>query len=231
MANPDYIDRFEAAELLGTDPRTIQKWASQGRIQSHVMPARHGSQGRFYLRSEIERLVQSYNLEQQLDQRFGEHFSGLSDGEGSFGLNTRQRPGYIGNEAWFKISLRRDDLPMLIAIRQRLGYGSLALTKASNLASKPTARFEISRHIDAVCLTTWFDAYPLMSKKARDYAIWREFVSERCKPNWSQEKLDDLAQQIKSVRKYIDLPDHFLRQVEQLNSELPPHRKGHGLGH
>lgn len=104
-----------------------------------------------------------------VDERFGFWFAGLVDGEGCF---------YIGERnCSFTIKLRADDADLLRWVRDQLGgeLGTLRFTGVDVIgARRPQVALVVAARQQSVWLTRVFDAFPLRSKKARDYAVWRE---------------------------------------------------------
>lgn len=103
--------------------------------------------------------------------------TGFADGEGTF-LITRSG-STTGNRrrAWtprFAISLRTDDIGVLAELRAVFG-GSIA-TGRKRPDAHPTSTWTVAGKRDLARLLDYFDRFPLRSKKARDYAIWREAV-------------------------------------------------------
>lgn len=103
--------------------------------------------------------------------------AGFADGEATFVI-TRSGSQTAGRRrAWtprFAISLRVDDIAALQALRGALG-GSMQVCRKRPEAH-PTATWTVTAKRDLVRLLDYFDRFPLRSKKARDYAIWREAV-------------------------------------------------------
>lgn len=99
----------------------------------------------------------------------GHWLAGLTDGEGCF---------YIGqNLCSFTIKLRDDDAQLIEDVREQLGgIGRVSHTRNDGGTRRPQVRWDVNRKAELVWLTRLFDAFPLRSKKARDYAIWREAV-------------------------------------------------------
>lgn len=102
-----------------------------------------------------------------VDRDFGHWFAGLVDGEGCF---------YIGNNGCvFLINMRADEGPMLEEIRDELGLGRIHYRVGTDGSLRnPSCRYEVSKKKECVALTHLFDEFPLRSKKARDYQVWRE---------------------------------------------------------
>ena len=107
---------------------------------------------------------------------FGSWVSGFTDGEGYFCLQaTKRRP----LAASFKIGLRSDDVTVLKLIWAYFQCGSVRVfPKRTYLPNgNPAAVFEVwnTREL-AKFVVPHFDQFPLMSKKANDYSVWREAV-------------------------------------------------------
>lgn len=113
-----------------------------------------------------------------LDPAFGHWLAGLLDGEGHFAIKR------IGNPARYactaQIGLRDDDRTALNDIRSRTRIGAILTVPARR---SPTGGVQhagviwlVSRKADCLTLVALFDRFQLRSKKARDYAIWRDAV-------------------------------------------------------
>lgn len=103
---------------------------------------------------------------------FGHWFAGFCDGEACF---------YIGREGGcqFFLNMRADDAGIIETIHARLGFGRIHYTKDATTdyaIRRPMCRYEVSRKRDSLKIVGIFDRFPLRSRKARDYAIWREAV-------------------------------------------------------
>lgn len=109
---------------------------------------------------------------------FGHWLSGFTDGEGCFCLTlAAPRPGTNANPvAFYAITLRLDDLPILRLVQSYLGCGSLTLRPTKG-ASQPSAEFRVLKVADLVTkVIPHFDLYPLRAKKAEDYQVWKQGV-------------------------------------------------------
>jgi hypothetical protein len=114
---------------------------------------------------------------------FAHWLSGFTDGEACFHLKvlkrkTSERPQL---SCAFQIGLRADDLDVLKQIQTYFGCGAIRpfQTKSKKVLpnAKPSNYFVIDSLQDLFTkVIPHFDAYPLRSKKARDYVIWREAV-------------------------------------------------------
>lgn len=102
--------------------------------------------------------------------------TGLVDGEGCFFANLggrRDRP-YDNLVVSFFIGLRADDAATVERARALIPVGRIQ--RRTHTISKPTVVWTVSDAPGLLEIVRHFDAYPLQSKKARDYAAWRELV-------------------------------------------------------
>jgi LAGLIDADG endonuclease len=133
-----------------------------------------------------------------LPERVGYHLAGLADGEGCFFVAATGYPSFV-------IKMRADDRPLLERIRAECGgIGSIiGVPNYGHAKRKPQARWQVQRKRELVWLTEVFDEFPLWSKKARDYAIWREAVIA-----WgcgaSPRDLIPFARQLRDARLYSE---------------------------
>ncbi len=167
---------------------------------------------------------------------FASWLSGFTDGEGSFTLRTDDRVYQSGCRctvcaATFEITLRDDDLPILLLIRSFFQCGTLirCVKPPKRMPNaKPRAVFKVSKVKElASTIIPHFDAYPLFAKKRRDYKIWREAVliaknsmrkRQPCAsgrgtlPRWTKDELADFASLsilLKQQRLYESRSDNF----------------------
>src|SRR5262249_22216157 len=79
-----------------------------------------------------------------------------------------------------RIQLRRDDRAMLEFVHTHLGIGRLCDLPANAGNSKASTSWRCEKISDlAEVLVPLFDAIPLRSKKAGEFAIWRRLVLQR----------------------------------------------------
>lgn len=115
--------------------------------------------------------------------------SGFTDGEGCFGVYVYRRSADRSVDrrpmvsAEFSIQLREDDREVLEAIRIFFGCGNVGNNSRQKMRNEghSNARDQVHLKISALedlvsKVITHFDAFPLRSKKARDYVHWREAV-------------------------------------------------------
>lgn len=141
-------------------------------------------------------------------------FAGFLDGEGTFVIRARvDKNTYSATVA---ISLRDDDLAVLLRIKEALNMGTIHHHKYKARRSKPRAVWEVSKIDDLVRLVKILDSHPLRSKKSADYAIWREAVLEisrgsrgRVRSNravYDRRRLERLRRNLTAVKAY-DRPE------------------------
>lgn len=94
-------------------------------------------------------------------------FAGFVDGEGCFFIQPAER----GTKVGLTVGLRADDRAILMDCRAAFG-GSLH-QRPSHGGSQPKVVWTAQGREERAGLVQYFDAFPLLTKKARDYAIWR----------------------------------------------------------
>lgn len=119
-------------------------------------------------------------------EAFGNWLSGFVDGEGCFGIYCYRKgkirsfdPGVLSFE--FAIQLREDDRQVLEDIRTFLGCGTVGRNskerarKCGLTNARDQVSFKCRRVEDLVGkVVPQFNQFPLRSKKARDFAIWKK---------------------------------------------------------
>jgi hypothetical protein len=156
----------------------------------------------------------------RIDPAFANWFAGFADGEGCFYIgricNRSTGVEYVNYRVAFTLAIRDDDRPILEQIQENIGTGRLGTRKPRNVGTfksvAPMATLEVGTKAGARVLVDLFDRYPLRSKKARDFAIWREALIEwetksrgraaaTSRHDWS--KMAQLHQDLIAVRKYV----------------------------
>ena len=122
--------------------------------------------------------------------------TGLVDGEGCFyaGLSFRDKKSSSGDlvscvnlVTELSIGLRADDRPVLDRIHDHFGCGEIRWKRSANgcestkragiVNARPQVTFKIRKLTDLVgVVIPHFEAFPLQSKKFRDFEIWKEIV-------------------------------------------------------
>jgi hypothetical protein len=116
---------------------------------------------------------------------FGHWLSGFVDGEGCFGIYCYKQgkvESFVGILSFeFSIQLREDDRAILEKIKAYFGCGTLAKGSRARSRSKghPNARDQYKfscRKIEDLTtkVVPHFEKYPLRSKKAGDFEIWKK---------------------------------------------------------
>ena len=109
-------------------------------------------------------------------------FAGFADGEASFGISARKNPRYNGGVHYLpscSIGLRDDDGPLLLRVQEAFG-GNIHYHAGRVNMQNPVVRWTCARKDELQGLVEYFDRFPLRSKKARDYTIWRDAVHIYC---------------------------------------------------
>lgn len=154
----------------------------------------------------------TFDYSKKVDMFAAFYLAGLTDGEGCFSI----RPTGCS----FIINLRDDDSDLLQWLCATFNVGTVTYGKDASADGKirrPVARWTVSRKREVLWLTRVFDAFPLKSKKARDYAVWREAVID-----WaagSAACLPEYQAKLKAAREYVS-PDRLPRS--QADKRLEP---------
>lgn len=141
------------------------------------------------------------------DPSLGHWLAGFADGEGCFVIkaNGRYKSSYA---CMFVIGTRADDKPVLELVQSIVGHGTLydvplyESTTASRPGTNPQVRYAVQNKPGCLRLCEFFDRYPLRSKKAGDYAIWRQAVEHWTERNWLE--MGELWDELLAHRKYDD---------------------------
>lgn len=104
---------------------------------------------------------------------FGHWFSGLFDGEGCLVAWHNPKNGHTHMNV--QLSCRVDDEQMLNYIQAHLG--GITRPKPTVAPSRPQTIWKIGNLKDLMeVVVPLFDQFPLHSKKAREYILWRELI-------------------------------------------------------
>jgi DNA modification methylase len=141
-----------------------------------------------------------------IDAAFANWFAGFVDGEGCFSVHKKNVNGFETYDCQFSITLRADDKPIILEIRNNLGgMGSVAdrpAPKDSN--GKPQVRYCISSQKDCQRLRAILEVFPLRAKKARDFEIWCHgldaWIAHEPKSSW--EEVAYFRKALMDVRQY-----------------------------
>lgn len=138
---------------------------------------------------------------------FAAWLTGFTDGEGCFLLyekTSKQRAN-----AHFVLALKADDILTMRHIKAFLKCGHLGIYPYSGHRQGKMARYAATKIPDLLKnIISHFDKYPLMTKKKRDYQIWKEgvlFLANRpIHSQWTKkqkQEFNSLAQKLKKLRK------------------------------
>lgn len=140
---------------------------------------------------------------------YGWWLAGLIDGEGCFRVHMSKGGGYYA--CHFSLKLRDDDLLVLRQIASFTRIGTIQRDRTRTGNSRPCASWVIQSRADCRALIDILDRFPLRTRKARDYAIWKKAVEawERRKRgsrwhgpgDWTE--LIDLKQALEKAREYV----------------------------
>jgi len=136
-----------------------------------------------------------------MDEGFLYWLAGLIDGEGCFLID--KQPRSVQYVASFKLSLRDDDMDIILEIQEKTQIGTVR-RDAPVKTSRAVAVWYIASQSDTKRLVALLDSHPLRSRKLRDYLVWREVVLEQSKSRGSRDlcKLKYLHDKIRLVRAY-----------------------------
>lgn len=151
---------------------------------------------------------------------FGHWLVGLTDGEGHFGFFVRYKiingipsPDYT---SLFQIVLRDDDAQTIKIIKDELKVGNVNFGSAGdNPRWNPKVGYYVRSQKDlAEVIIPLFDRYPLRTRKAEQFIIWKRAIIElyiRTLGGYSNRKavtkeentlFESLAQQLREARAY-----------------------------
>ena len=154
-------------------------------------------------------------FELDISPEFGHWFAGFVDGEGHFRFYCIEKSNKRKLNLGLIIALRRDDLDVLQYVQRNLQVGKVYLKKVPKSwvrNAKPQAEYICTRTPDLKhIIIPLFEQYPLRSKKARDFEIWKRAVEIRLAipkggnqktPKYLWHKLRQLEFELKAIRQY-----------------------------
>jgi site-specific DNA-methyltransferase (adenine-specific) len=134
-----------------------------------------------------------------IDPAFGHWLAGFIDGEGCFHIHRKPQGTF---DCQFSISLRGDDMPILERCHRMTGLGTLALTKT---AGNPKARWTVSSKAACLALRDLLRAFPLRAKKAHDFELWSEAVTEWVNHERGEwDSMEEIRAVLMDSRAYVD---------------------------
>lgn len=203
------LNRLE--EALGHKP-SYKEIKESSRISPDTFKRRLGCDHFVDFRNEAN-LTDDWDID-KIPEDIGNWIAGFVDGEGSFILRKQ-------GDAAFKVGIRADDIDTLKLLKLTFGVkNKVAVYSNKNRRIKgekvgDEARFQISnRHNIKTRVIPFFDRFQLRSKKAIEYAIFREFVLYLCQRDEEgrygsrrtpEEKkiLSDMVSRLQAIRKDI----------------------------
>jgi|SRR5579864_8644141 len=133
----------------------------------------------------FKRRIERDGIPNRLDvsDAFGYWFMGFFDGEGTITLFTRPctaNPRYSEYRMSVKIMVRDDDANTIYHIKNNLKVGCVHHTTRKQGTINPTIAFIVEDIKDLTeVVIPLFDRYPLYTKKAKEYTIWKSIVIAR----------------------------------------------------
>lgn len=107
-----------------------------------------------------------------------EYIAGLTDGEGCFYVNLRLAKTKKANptvETHFYIKVRKEDKPMLEAVKLALGCGAIYFQKEERLNHTECYRYEVNSRQDIrEKIIPLFNDYSLLSLKRNDFRLFAQ---------------------------------------------------------
>ena len=108
----------------------------------------------------------------------------------------------------FLMGLRADDTPILAELVEATGLGALKLrTTGRKGNAAPIMQWQVATQEECLQIVELFDRYPLRTKKARDFAVWREAAicyavggAPFIQRDWTY--MEELFHEIRNVRRY-----------------------------
>jgi hypothetical protein len=133
--------------------------------------------------------------------------AGFIDGEGSLLINRAPK----GNH-WptLQVSQRADDMSLMLEIAEALGgsYKTLPWRKRGN--ENPQGQMAVANKPSLIGAIAYLDAYPLRTKKAAEYVVWRGAVIAYVNEGGWSPMLVEAKARLESLRVYkeVDMSRH-----------------------
>ncbi len=99
------------------------------------------------------------------------------------------------------VALRRDDAPILFALREATGLGTITL-KPGQAASKPQATWRISSALECLRLAEILEEFPMYGRKRLEAAAWIQGV--RALERRAHDELALHAEALRMRRRYVE---------------------------
>lgn len=140
----------------------------------------------------------------------GYRLASLADGEGCFSITEAGGRGK-GYSCHFLVNLRRDDEDFLRYFHEQTGLGTISNAESYGWGN-PKIKWSVHKKRECLLLTEMFDEFPLISKKGRDYAIWRDAVIR-----WGMMGRGDSWEEIAQAKQEL----HRVKEYMSENKEAP----------
>lgn len=155
--------------------------------------------------------------------RIGYQLAGYTDGEGCFHIKrAKARRQRINYACEFVLNVRWDDRAALEFYRDATGLGTIYFIKRGNydvVNAQPLARWAVTRQAECLEVVRIFETYPLLTKKARDFAIWAQAVRY-----WNSDKpegMEPLARWYQAIRDVRVFDLEMLPEPVELDDPIP----------
>lgn len=134
--------------------------------------------------------------------------TGLLDGEGSFVIYTRRTEKARWASTSLSVTLVRADRPLLEACQREIG-GTLHNRPSRGNNWSSTTVWSVRSDKDCQRLVEILDSYPLRSRKAAEYALWRQAVMLRKQfkhgSRYARQHNEPLLAQIEALKAALNL--------------------------
>lgn len=156
----------------------------------------------------------------KVTNEFGYWLAGFTDGEGCFSIQISS--GCYTYQLKFQINLRSDDIAILEKIRETMGIGRIIsrtsgytreLRDGKIYKQQPQSTYYVTRKGELPRIVSFFERYPLQTKKQHDFSVWSIAVKEHTRSDYRPSKLRFYMESLKSIRKY--------NADEEIMEELP----------
>src|SRR3989344_9207776 len=135
-----------------------------------------------------------------------EYIAGLTDGEGCFYVNLRLAKAERANatvETHFYVKVRKEDKPMLEAVKLALGCGAIYFQKEKRLNHTECYRYGVNSRQDIrETIIPLFTDYPLLSLKRNDFHIFAQISRMVDRKEHQTEAGFEKIRQLKSQMNY-----------------------------
>lgn len=138
-------------------------------------------------------------------------FSGFADGEGCFSWILTK--GKIS--PMFALAVRADDSELILDIAKEFG-GSVNWLSKDGSPSKPQIALRVLRKSELSFLKSYFEKFPLRSKKKRDFDVWARMVDlfVESRQGSGSDQMKKLCFELRSGRVYVSPDEDLMSEIE-----------------